>query len=273
MSIVPRNDSSYKQLLDSAIKNVLQSRTLEQTVKEYLTQVKEPGGGEKPHLRIAFAEAFKQAGNIRQMLEHLRVAADLLPRDLDLRRQVIDGYRELGDMNSALAAYQDWARLDPQNIEIYRGMGDLYDRMGRRPDALLAWATMAEVRPREAEGYRAYGQKLLAVNQPDRAAVALRQAVKYRPTEFNIASELASAYTALKQQDKIPPLWTDGEAACRKAIEDLADDPAPWLNLGSFLAAQGRKSDARNIYVQILQRTWPRFQNETYIDAKKRLAD
>jgi len=272
MSVVPRNNSYYQQILDAALKQVLNGKALDKTVAEYEKSVAASGGGEKPHLRIAFADGFRKAGDTKRMLQQLSIAADLLPKDTQLRQQVIDGYKNLNDTDAVINAYTEWAKFDSQNIEIYRGMGDFYESKHRREEAILAWATMAEIRPREAEGYRAYAQKLVQVGLNDKAAVALRHALRYRPTEFDISKELSTVYSSLSQTDKIAALWTTGESACRKAIEDFSDDPLPWLNLGHFLGAQNRAKDEKELYSEILRRPWPRFQRETYDEAKKRLA-
>ncbi len=274
MSLIPRNDSNYKTVLDAALATVLKGKSLAQAVAAHENNVK-ADGNDKPHLRIAFAQAFKKAGKTREMLEQLRNAADLLPKDMTLRKEVIDGYKKLGDNDAAIDEYRRWSALDPQNIELYRGWGDLYESLGRRGDALLAWATMAEVRPREAEGYRAYAKKLAAIGEHEKAASAFRQAVKYRPTEYDIAKELADEYMkTLNIADgnaRIVQLWADGAAACRKAMEDVPDDPQPWLNLGQFLEAQRKPKEAHELYEKIIARPWPRFQHETMVEAQKRL--
>jgi hypothetical protein len=54
-------------------------------------------------------------------------------------------------------------------------------------------------------------------------------------------------------------------------MEDFADDPMPWLSLGKFLSAQGRKDDAKDVYRKILGRSWPRFQGETHTEARNLL--
>ena len=55
----------------------------------------------------------------------------------------------------------------------------------------------------------------------------------------------------------LPPLWKAGERACRRAVEDLPDDPAPWLNLGLFRTEQGRSDDnletIGNRIIQVLE--------------------
>ncbi|HEY3323116.1 MAG TPA: VIT domain-containing protein [Planctomycetota bacterium] len=272
MSVVPRNTDQYKELTKQALKSALKGEALDKAAAEYEKDAAS-NGNERPHLRLAFAEGYRQAGNTAQVLHHLRIAANLLPKDTELRQQVIDGYKKASDTEAALGAYAEWAKFDPQNIEIYRGLGDFYESLGRREDALLAWATMAEIRPREAEGYRAYAQKLVSIGKHDAAAVALRHAIKYRPTEFAIVKELADAYEKLNQKEKAAELWTAGETACRKATEDFADDPQPWLDLGQFLKAQGRAADAEDHYRKILARSWPRFQRETYDEANKRLKE
>ena len=271
MSVMPRDNAYYQQLLRDALKEVLNGKAIDHAVAEYENNLATNGGAERPHLRLAFAEAYKQGRQPGRMLANLRIAANLLPKDMKLRQEVIDGYKQLHENDTALACYFEWAKLDPQNIEIYRGLGDTYENLGRHADALLAWATMAEVRPREAEGYRAYAQKLQGIKEYEKAAAALRHALRYRPTEFDIAKELADAYAQLKQNDKIPALWADGEKACRAAIENLPDDPQPWLNLGKYLSAAGNPSEAQALYTKILQRQWPRFQRETYDEARKQL--
>jgi hypothetical protein len=109
------------------------------------------------------------------------------------------------DDNSVLA-YWSWAKLDPHNIEVYRGFGEFFDSLGHRADALLAWSTMSQVRPREAEGYRAYSQKLVQTGASDKATAAYRQAVKYRPIEFEITQELSVVFQKLNESGKIPQL-------------------------------------------------------------------
>lgn len=272
LSVIPRTDSGYKALLDLAVEHVLKGTSLDKAVEEYEKAIA-ASGGEKPHLRIAYAEAYRKANQPIKMLRNLGIAANLLPKDMTLRQQIVEGYKALNDNEAVLAAYREWAKFDPQNIEIYRGMGDFYEKLGRRDDALLAWATMAEVRPREAEGYRAYAVKLTVVGKHEEAAVALRHALRYRPTEFEISDELAKTYTTLKQSEKIPALWTTGETKCRKAMEDFADDPLPWLSLARFLVEQRREKEARELYRDILNRQWPRFQNDTYAEANKRLQE
>ena len=275
LSIIPRTDSNYKTVLQAALDNALKGKSLAQAVAAHENNVASDGS-DKPHLRIAFAEAFKKENKPRDMLAQMRIAADLLPKDMALRKEVIEGFKQLKDTDAAIDEYRRWSALDPQNIELYRGWGDLYESMGRRGDAILAWATMAEVRPREAEGYRAYGQKLAAIGEREKAASAFRQALKYRPTEYDIAKELAEEYRkqdAVAGNARIGKLWTDGENACRKAMEDVEDDPLPWLNLGRFLEAQRKVKEARELYERIAVRAWPRFRNETMTEARKRLVE
>ncbi len=271
LSVIPRDycTSCYKTFRSAALKQFLKGRVLDEAVAGYEKAVKKSGGQEKPQLRVAFAEAYRQAGKTRQMLHNLQIAADLLPKDMKLRQQVITGYKRLGDKEAVIKAYLSWAKMDRQNIEIYRALGDYYKSLGRDEEAMLAWATMAEVRPRESEGYRAYAKKLVSHGRHKKAAVGLRKAIRYRPTRHDIANELASVYRRLKQEEKIAKLWTDGEKACRQAMKDFADDPLPWLNLVRFLKAQKKTTEARKMCNRILKRRWPRFQGETHSEARR----
>ncbi|MHC4915321.1 MAG: hypothetical protein ACYTGB_07495, partial [Planctomycetota bacterium] len=269
LSVIPRDsaESYYRQLMEHVIRDLLKAKALEKAIAEYEKGVEAGGGVEKPHLRVAFAEACTRAGKQAEALRHLRIAAELMPKDLKLRERVIAGYRTLKDQKGVIGSYLDWARIDPQNIRIYSELGDYYKSLGREEEAWAAWATMAEVRPREAEGYRWYATKLANAGRDAEAASALRKALRHRPTEFAIAEELAAAYRRLKQSEKIKDLWAGGEKACRRAMKDFADDPLPWLNLVRFLKAQGRRDEARDLCDRICRRRWPRFHGETVSEA------
>ncbi|MHC4201159.1 MAG: hypothetical protein ACYSU0_14295, partial [Planctomycetota bacterium] len=150
MSLIKRGDSHYGSFLRSLRDHVFGKQGIDAAVKKYEEGLEESGGAEMPHLRVAFGEAYKKARRTKEALAQFRIAADLLPKDVPLRSEVIDGYRKLGESDAAIDAYFSWARLDPQNIEIYKGLGDLYASLDRGSDALAAWQTCAEVRPREA---------------------------------------------------------------------------------------------------------------------------
>ncbi|MFP4029498.1 MAG: VIT domain-containing protein [Candidatus Brocadiia bacterium] len=225
--------------------------------------------GEIPQLRVAFGMAYREANKEEKALEQLSIAAELLPKDTKLRRMVIQGYKNLDNPDEVEKAYLAWARLDPQNIQIYRELGQLYESQNRPDDAMKAYATMAEVRPREAEGHRAYGRILADKGELEEAIVQYVTARKYRPTAFDIARELAELYRRADRVQQIDELWEDGEKACRSAMEDLPDDPLPWLALARFLKAQGREDEAREQCHRILRRHWPRFGGETRSEARQ----
>ena len=225
--------------------------------------------GEIPRLRVALGEAYREAGEQEKALAQFSVAAELMPKDTELRREVIEGYRRLDRPEDVEKAYLAWAQLDPQNIVIYRKLGQFYERRGRSHDALRAYATMPEVRPREAEGHRAYAKILAEKGELDGAITHYVTARKYRPTEFEIAAELAEVYRRANREEKIARLWADGEAACRRAMKDLSDDPLPWLNLARYLKARGKTEQARAQCNRILRRDWPRFGGETREEARE----
>jgi tetratricopeptide (TPR) repeat protein len=224
-------------------------------------------------LRVFFGDAYERQRKHRESLEQYAIAAELMTKDMDLRKKVVDGYRKLGDLDAAIRAYLSWAKLDARNIEIYKGLGDLYKEQGRNALARAAYAAMAEARPREASGRRAYAKVLMGMKDHAAAAREFRKAVRYRPTEFDIAAELADVYRKLGQTERIDDdLWAAGERACRQSIKDLPDDPLPWLSLGRFLTEQGKDAEARELYREIIKRPWPRFRNVTVSEARRRLS-
>jgi tetratricopeptide (TPR) repeat protein len=253
-----------------AAQYLLKESRRDQVIADYEKSVAAPGGRENPQLRMIFAETCSGQQEAER-LRHLSIAADLLPKDLALRKSVIDGYTRLGNHPEVIKAYLAWARTEPQNLKIYSDLGAYLKGAGRDEEAMLAWGTLAEVQPQEAEGHRAYAQILGSLGMDEAAARELRKALRSRPVEYDLACELAAVYRRLKQEQRLGPLWVEGEKACRQAIADFADDPGPWLNLGRFLKEQGRDADAREVYEQILKRSWPRFQAEAHGEAQLRL--
>ncbi|MHC4249600.1 MAG: tetratricopeptide repeat protein, partial [Planctomycetota bacterium] len=272
MSLLKSSESYYRNFLGELRRFVIKDRNLDETVRRYEEEIQKKGLAEKPHLRVFFGDAYERQKKHREALDQYAVAAELMAKDMDLRRKVVDGYRKLDDLDAAIKACLSWAKLDPQNVDIYKGLGDLYKELGRDRLARAAYSSMAEARPREASGRRAYAKVLLGMKEHAAAARELRKAVRYRPTEFEIAAELAEVYRELDQDDRVRELWAAGERACRQSIEDLADDPLPWLGLGRFLTEQGKRDEARELYREIIARPWPRFRNETVSEAKRRLS-
>jgi tetratricopeptide (TPR) repeat protein len=272
MSLLKSSESYYRNFLGELRRFVIKDRNLDETVRRYEAEIAEKGLAEKPHLRVFFGDAYERQRKHREALDQYAVAAELMTKDMDLRRKVVDGYRKLGDLDAAVKAYLSWAKLDPQNVDIYKGLGDLYKETGRDRLARAAYSSMAEARPREASGRRAYAKVLLGMKEHAGAARELRKAVRYRPTEFEIAAELAKVYRELDHDDRVGELWAAGERACRQSMEDLPDDPLPWLGLGRFLTEQGKRDEARELYREIIARPWPRFRNETVSEARKRLS-
>jgi len=272
MSLLNRNSHSsyYNQLMNSLMDFLKRDVKggLDEMVARYEKHMR--SRGELPHLRVAFAQAFRRQGRELESLHQYAIAADLLPKDTALRKEAIEGYKRLGRHQLAEQLYLSWARLDPQNLEIYQGLGDLYEGVSQPGKAMLAYATMAEARPREAEGHRAHGKVLAGKGKLGEAATAYEKAVRYRPTEFAIASELASVHEQIAKRtgeadvsNTINALWQDGESACRQAMETLPDDPLPWLDLARFLKAQGKQAEAKELLNEILARDWPRFGRAT----------
>jgi tetratricopeptide (TPR) repeat protein len=270
LQLVDRHDNShYHDRLRRALVEILTEGDgdgVDAALRYYETKLLPDG--EIPRLRVVLGEAYREAGEEEKALQQFSIAAELMPKDIELRGEVIEGYRKLDRPDEVEKAYLAWARLDPQNIEIYRDLGRFYERRGRSDDAMRAYATMAEARPREAEGHRAYARILAAKGQLQKAIPRYVAARRYRPTEFALARELAATYRRAGREEEIAPLWADGEAACRRAIVDLPDDPLPWLNLARFLKAQGKVEQARALCNRIVRRDWPRFGAETREEAR-----
>jgi len=270
LSLIDRKTHHYYRNLQQAMMQIVRKQVpggLDAVVAHYEKTMAPKG--EMPHMRIALAHSYRQEGKEKQALAQFAIAADLLPKDAELRQEVINGHLKLKAHDEVEKALLNWAKFDSQNITIYAQLGDFYEKRGDMQAAWAAWSSMADARPREATGHRALAGKLTGHGRHKQAVVALGRAVQSRPTEHAIVTELATAFGKVDRKSDVPALWKAGEAACRQAMTDLPDDPLPWLDLARFLKSQGRKVDARKLCAKILARPWPRFANETTASARK----
>lgn len=266
-----RNDWYYRNLTDNLIKVLKEDAKgggLDDMVAYYEKNMLK--GGEMPHMRITFGDAYEKAGKNLQSLQQYSIAADLMPKDTTLREKVINGFIKEGRQDLAESEYLSWIKLDPQNVQIYKQLGQLYEKTDRYRLAMDAFTSMPEARPREAEGHQEFAKILISKNRHQEAVAPYEKAVNYRPTLFSIADEYAKLQAGLGADGKkLHQIFATGEEACRRAIEVLEDDPLPWLNLARFLKAQERKGEARTLLDEILKRRWPRFARETRDEAMK----
>jgi tetratricopeptide (TPR) repeat protein len=280
LSLVPRNRWPHPSLQDKLLKLWLGDlfglldggdravlARLDSVVTRHEEEVR-TSGLEKPQLRLALARAYERARNPKKRLQQLRIASEHLPEDHELKRDLSRALLNQERFEEAVVVLRAWSKSDPQNLEVWEQLGNTYMNMGRRELAEMAWSSLAEARPREAAGHRAYARILSRRGDAEDAAVALRKAVRNRPTRYEIARELSACYRKLDQWVRIPPLWTEGERACREAMERFPDDPDPWLNLARFLHEQKRIGEEKSLLKKILERSWPRFQRETHSEAR-----
>jgi hypothetical protein len=266
-----RNDWHYRNITENLIKAMKQDAKgsgPDDMVAYYEKNMLK--GGEMPHMRIAFGDAYEKAGQNLKSLQQYSIAADLIPKDTSLRDKVINGFIKEGRQDLAEKEYLSWAKLDPQNIKIYKRLGELYEKMDLFRLAMSAFTSMPEARPREAEGHQEFAKILISKNKLKEAVAPYEKAVRYIPTLFSIADEYAKLQSQLGADGKrLHQIFTNGEEACRRAIEVLEDDPLPWLNLARFLKAQKRKAETQSLLKEILNKKWPRFARETRDEAMK----
>ncbi|MDP6355723.1 MAG: hypothetical protein QF473_11500 [Planctomycetota bacterium] len=266
-----RNDWYYRNLTDNLIKSMKKDAKkggLDGMVAYYEQNMLK--GGEMPHMRIAFGNAYEKAKQNLKALQQYSIAADLMPKDTTLRDKVIKGFVKEGRNDLAEKEYLSWAKLDPQNVSIYKRLGEHYEKMDLYRLAMSAFTAMPEARPREAEGHQQFARILISKNKLQEAVAPFQKAIKYRPALFTIADEYAKLQARLGADGKkLEAIFVNGEDACRRSMEVLEDDPLPWLNLARFLKAQERKGEAKTLLKEILNRRWPRFARETKDEARK----
>jgi tetratricopeptide (TPR) repeat protein len=133
----------------------------------------------------AEAARFRQSGDIANVISSLRRAINERPRDIPLRRQLVQAYLERRMIDTALAeterALQMTPKDSPEDAGLYRLRGDCLLARADVPAALTAYREAMRLAPGDITAQVSLGDALMADNQFAEAMTVYATAAKTDP--------------------------------------------------------------------------------------------
>ena len=181
----------------------------------------------------------------KEAMQELRRAAELMPNDAEVHRNLGAALHDEGQWAAALPSLQRALALAPDDVDTLVDAADATKGVGRAREAVPLYERALERNPRLAEAHNNLGNALLELRQYEDAAARYRRALELKPDDAQILCNLGNALTQLGRLD-------EAVALCQRAmVRDRRLSVAP-NNLGQALAALGRREDAVASFRQAL---------------------
>jgi tetratricopeptide (TPR) repeat protein len=189
-----------------------------------------------PEANLALGLLLQKGGHGTPGIEHLMIAADGLPDNLDAQLNAGTGLRQLNRSTEALKYLERAARLNPKNAALQNLLGNIY-RESRQPDkAEAALLKAIEIQPDLPEALNNLGALYSEQARVDEAIVRFHEAIRHRPDYYKAYRNL-SAVCKYTERDKIvvamEQLWQQDDLpdharmelgfALGKTYEDLGE--------------------------------------------------
>ncbi len=125
--------------------------------------------GKLANLQAAVADAYAEAGELREAVESYRKALDRCPDYHDIRHRLGIALRELGLPDQALREFKRVLRGNPGLLDSQVQLGLTYYSLGRSDAALERWRAVLRHDPGR-EDARMYARLVTSKREPDSAA-------------------------------------------------------------------------------------------------------
>jgi tetratricopeptide (TPR) repeat protein len=196
------------------------------------------------------AEVNEKSGNLQGMLESMRKISQAVPSNIEMKAKLIEGYLRRGILDDA--------------VDELESIGGLYLERGRNADAVAAFTRAAEIA--SALGDFARGNTLFdsAVNaDPDNVPVRHAAVAFYLQT-----GSVDSAAEHLREVVRIALSADDRDeavAALHQIIALAPHDPGSYHKLGEVLTSLGEYTQAERVYRRLASMT----PNDPVLQAKQ----
>lgn len=171
-----------------------------------------------------------KAGQGRQAVRHLSIAARLRPDDPAIAKLLGLAQASIGDFTAAALTFERLVALAPSDAEARGNLGNVYKRLGRLDDALESYRASLALRPNAVELHINLAGVLIALEQWQVAATACRQALALGPTPPLLsklvtllleAGDAEGALQACERLKVLQPGWAGVMAHEALALQEL----------------------------------------------------
>ena len=205
------NDFFAEQMDDQRIELYRQQGTLVDHIEAMEIELEKPGLSDADiflkHKRLT--KLYLKLENVPYALEVLLKAKALRPDDVTINRWLAELYVKQGRSDDAKAIYTHLTDIDGTNArEYYTNIARLYLNVMDLEAAKTAAKQIVAHSPRNPDGHQIFAEIAKQSEDYDTAIVSLKQAIRLRPEEIDIRSELADTYKVSGRfQEAISQYW------------------------------------------------------------------
>jgi len=196
------------------------------------------------------------------------------PTHVDARLAYGSFLHDLGEEEASEAQTEKARELDPKNAAAWNNLANHYGHSGKVKTAFEYYTKAIELNPAEPLYYQNFATivylfrkdamefyKITEQQVFDKALELYGKAFKLDPTNFNLATDLAQTYYAIRpvRTDEALNAWTNALAIAHDEIER----EGAQIHLARFKALAGRTNEARAHLNTVT--------NETYAELKRRI--
>ncbi len=145
-----------------------------------------------------------------------------------------------GELGEAEKIYRRILAAQPQNPDALHLLGLIASASGRNSEAVELISKAVALNPGVADFHNNLGNALFALGQLAQAELSFHESIRLDPGVADYYGNLGRLLQHLRR-------WSESEAAYRKA-RNLRADPEYAAGLGNALLAQGRASDAEQVF-------------------------
>ncbi|MCA9172872.1 MAG: hypothetical protein KDB14_00080 [Planctomycetales bacterium] len=165
---------------------------------------------DSPLLRSVLGSTFlSERQNPSEAIRHFRIALELQPHDVDLRRSLVQAYKAAGDQGGAMRETLQLIATDRHNLEHYESLAEMAKQAPTTDelralglDAERAVTSVVEAGPNEAEHHASLAELRESQGRFEEATVHWRRVSELRRLEPQGLLRLAAAQLQLKNWEE-----------------------------------------------------------------------
>ncbi len=131
------------------------------------------------------------------------------PGDINLLDQLAELYQQQGEHPKAIELYRRAIKQDPSNTSLRRKLGDLYAEVGNTAQAVSEWEKIVVGETSQVDRHQRLGAIYLSHKMYPEAIAAYRQAIRLKPQDGYLYTQLAAAYKIQGQNEKAAEVYID----------------------------------------------------------------
>lgn len=179
-------------------------------------------------------------GDSETGVEHLRAAADSDPANVGFNVMLARALVDSGRPADVLAMPEPPPITTRATLALWQARAEAAERAGEYQASAIAWSKIIEATPREWRGWSNLGGAFAALGRWTEAVDALEEALKLKPDEATVRTNLVAALLQLGRRRQFQVEFDSAEAAFRRAYTLAPEQREVVFQLGIALERANR---------------------------------